>query len=104
MADLIRVLVVDDHPVVRRGIKSLLADEADIQVVGEAVDGEQAVDQFEQLSPDVVLMDLVMPNMNGIEAIQRITAECGTGSTGLLSHSGNGRKTLRTQAFGFSQR
>ena len=74
MADLIRVLVVDDHPVVRRGIKSLLADEADIQVVGEAVDGEQAVDQFEQLSPDVVLMDLVMPNMNGIEAIQRITA------------------------------
>jgi NarL family two-component system response regulator LiaR len=74
MADLIRVLVVDDHPVVRRGIKSLLADEEGIQVVGEAVDGKEALEKFSQLKPDVVLMDLVMPEMNGVEAIQRITA------------------------------
>lgn len=73
MADAIQVLVVDDHPVVRRGIKSLLADESGIQVVGEAVDGKEALEKFEQLDPDVVLMDLVMPEMSGIEAIQRIT-------------------------------
>ncbi len=70
----IRVLVVDDHPVVRRGIKSLLAEEDGIEVVGEAVNGREAVEQVELLNPDVILMDLVMPEMSGIEAIQRITA------------------------------
>ncbi len=70
----IRVLVVDDHPVVRRGIKSLLAEEDGIEVVGEAVNGREAVEQVESLNPDVILMDLVMPEMSGIEAIQRITA------------------------------
>ena len=70
----IRVLVVDDHPVVRRGIKSLLAEEEGIDVVGEAVNGREAVEQVESLNPDVILMDLVMPEMSGIEAIQRITA------------------------------
>ncbi len=70
----IRVLVVDDHPVVRRGIKSLLAEEEGIDVVGEAVNGREAVEQVETLNPDVILMDLVMPEMSGIEAIQRITA------------------------------
>jgi NarL family two-component system response regulator LiaR len=74
MGDLIRVLVVDDHPVVRRGIKSLLAEEEDIEVVGEAVNGKDALKQVEKLHPDVILMDLVMPEMNGVEAIQRITA------------------------------
>jgi NarL family two-component system response regulator LiaR len=74
MGDLIRVLVVDDHPVVRRGIRSLLAEEADIEVIGEAVNGIQALEQAEKLRPDVILMDLVMPEMNGIEAIQHITA------------------------------
>jgi NarL family two-component system response regulator LiaR len=75
MADLIRVLIVDDHPVVRRGIRSLLADEDGIQVIGEAVDGKEALERYGQLKPDVVLMDLVMPEMNGVEAIQRITAD-----------------------------
>ncbi len=70
----IRVLVVDDHPVVRRGIRSLLAEETDIEVVGEAVNGIDAVQQVEKLKPDVILMDLVMPEMGGIEAIQLITA------------------------------
>jgi NarL family two-component system response regulator LiaR len=74
MGDLIRVLVVDDHPVVRRGIKSLLAEEADIEVVGEAVNGKDALVQVEALRPDVILMDLVMPEMNGVEAIQQINA------------------------------
>ncbi len=72
MGDPIRVLVVDDHPVVRKGIRSLLAEEQDIQVVGEAVNGKEAVALAQELLPDVILMDLVMPEMNGIVAIQEI--------------------------------
>jgi NarL family two-component system response regulator LiaR len=67
-------MVVDDHPVVRRGIKSLLGEEEDIQVVGEAVNGRDALEKVENLKPDVILMDLVMPEMGGIEAIEKITA------------------------------
>jgi NarL family two-component system response regulator LiaR len=74
MNELIRVMVVDDHPVVRRGIESLLGEEEDIQVVGEAVNGRDALEKVESLKPDVILMDLVMPEMNGIEAIEKITA------------------------------
>jgi NarL family two-component system response regulator LiaR len=74
MGDPIRVLVVDDHPVVRRGIKSLLAEEDDLLVVGEAVNGKDAIQKVADLHPDVILMDLVMPEMTGVEAIQHITA------------------------------
>jgi NarL family two-component system response regulator LiaR len=74
MNEPIRVMIVDDHPVVRRGIKSLLGEEEDIQVVGEAVNGRDALEKVESLKPDVILMDLVMPEMTGIEAIEKITA------------------------------
>lgn len=74
MSEKIRVMIVDDHPVVRRGIESLLAEEEDIQVVGEAVNGKDAIGKVESLEPDVILMDLVMPEMSGIEAIEKITA------------------------------
>jgi len=70
----IRVLIVDDHLVVRTGISALLALEPSITVVGEAKNGNEAVAQVVQLQPDVVLMDLVMPEMDGITAIQRILA------------------------------
>lgn len=70
----IRVLVVDDHVVVRRGIRVLLETEADIDVVEEAADGREAVAKTESLCPDVILMDLVMPEMDGIEAIRQIAA------------------------------
>ena len=70
----IRLLVVDDHGIVRKGICALLAQVADMQVVGEASDGESAVVQAEALKPDVVLMDLVMPKMDGVEAIRQILA------------------------------
>ena len=76
MTSSIRVLIVDDHAIVRKGIRALLSTEADIEVIGEAEDGAQAVDQSKKLQPDVVLMDLVMPHMDGIEATRRITAEC----------------------------
>ncbi|HSQ39806.1 MAG TPA: response regulator transcription factor [Anaerolineales bacterium] len=74
MSNIIRVLIVDDHPVVRRGIKSLLGEEEDIQVIGEAVNGKDALEKIAALQPDVILMDLVMPEMGGIEAIEKITA------------------------------
>ncbi len=74
MTPSVRVLVADDHVVVRQGIRALLATETDIEVVGEAENGREAVAEAERLQPDVILMDLVMPEMDGIEAIRRITA------------------------------
>lgn len=70
----IRLLVVDDHPVVRAGIVGLLAGEPDLEVVGEAGDGAQACDLAAALQPDVVLMDLRMPVMDGTTATERILA------------------------------
>jgi NarL family two-component system response regulator LiaR len=74
MADPIRVLIVDDHAIVRKGIRALLATKRDIQVIGEARDGAEAVNQAQTLHPDVILMDLMMPKMNGIQATHAITA------------------------------
>jgi len=74
MTSPIRVLVVDDHLVVRAGIRTLLAPEPDVEVVGEARDGAEAVAEALQLRPDVILMDLVMPQMDGIAAIELILA------------------------------
>ncbi|HUH97744.1 MAG TPA: response regulator transcription factor [Anaerolineales bacterium] len=71
----IRVLIADDHEIVRKGIRALLATKRDIQVVGEAGNGIEAVAQALNLHPDVVLMDLVMPNMDGIQATREITAK-----------------------------
>ena len=71
----VRVLVVDDHAIVRKGISALLATEPSLQVVGEASNGREAVALAETLRPDVVLMDIVMPEMDGLEAIQNIIAK-----------------------------
>jgi DNA-binding NarL/FixJ family response regulator len=68
----IRVLIVDDHAILREGIRALLAAHNDIEVVGEAADGREAVEKVHQLSPDVVLMDVAMPLMDGLEATRRI--------------------------------
>jgi NarL family two-component system response regulator LiaR len=71
----IRVLLTDDHAIVRKGVRALLTTEPDIQVVGEACNGIEAVDQAQALRPDVILMDLVMPELDGIEATHHILAK-----------------------------
>src|SRR5947209_3722168 len=71
----IRVLCVDDHSLVRKGIASILHNEPDIKLVAEAANGHQAVELFRQLQPDVTLMDLRMPELDGIGAARAILAE-----------------------------
>lgn len=72
MSAKIRVLIAEDHAIVRRGIRLLLDDQPDIEVIGEATDGREAITLVEQLRPDVVLMDLAMPSINGLEATHTI--------------------------------
>lgn len=70
----IRVLIADDHTILREGLRKLLSEESDIEVVGEAADGNEAIRKAEELKPDVVLLDLAMPGLNGIAAAKRLRA------------------------------
>jgi DNA-binding NarL/FixJ family response regulator len=85
-----RVLLVDDHKLVREGLRQLLASRAGIEVVGEAGDGEEAVELALVLRPDVVVMDVFMPRMNGVEATRRIVEQIpGIRVIGLSMHQGD---------------
>ncbi|HNS52127.1 MAG TPA: response regulator transcription factor [Anaerolineae bacterium] len=75
MTGTIRVLIADDHAILRKGIRALLSTEPDMEVVGEAADGLETVARGRALRPDVILMDLVMPKMDGIEATRQIDSE-----------------------------
>jgi DNA-binding NarL/FixJ family response regulator len=67
-----KILIADDHPVFRTGVRELLDRENDMEIIGEAKDGEEAVSMARELKPDVVVMDIIMPNLNGIEATKQI--------------------------------
>ena len=68
----VKLLLVDDHEIVRAGLRMLFSAEPDVRIVGEATSGREAIEQVRRLAPDVVLMDVAMPDMNGIEATRRI--------------------------------
>ena len=71
----IKVLIADDHRVVREGLVAIMRESEDLEVVGEARDGQEAVEKARELSPDVILMDVSMPRMNGVEATRAIKRE-----------------------------
>ena len=72
MSSPVRIMIADDHTIVRQGLARLLEEQPDLKVIGEATNGRDAVDKAKQLKPDVVIMDIAMPRMNGIEAAKRI--------------------------------
>jgi len=97
----LRVLLVDDHRIVREGIAATLAGERDVQIVGQAANGREAVDLARQLQPDVVVMDVAMPIMAGDEATQQITRDLpGTRVVALsmLENAGTARRMRRAGA------
>ena len=88
MSDHVRVLLVDDLKVVRKAVERLLSAETNLEIVGEAVDGLDAIEQVGRLSPDVVLMDVSMPRLNGVEATRRLRKEFPkVAVVGLSAHS-----------------
>jgi DNA-binding NarL/FixJ family response regulator len=72
----IRILLVDDHPIVRQGLKTLLEGHSGWEVIGEASDGAEAVEKAKDLTPDVMVLDVTMPRMNGLEACRVLRQEC----------------------------
>ena len=97
---MIRVLLVDDQPAVRRGLGIRLHLEPDIQIVGEASTGREALSKVQALTPDVVLMDVEMPEMNGIEATAALRAAASTSAVVILSIHDDPQTRGRAQAAG----
>jgi DNA-binding NarL/FixJ family response regulator len=98
----IRVLIADDHPLLRDGIVSLVQSEADLLLVGEASNGREAVESFRKHHPDVTLMDLQMPEMDGIAAIVAIRSECPDAKIVVLTTYRGGAQVLRALKAGAS--
>ncbi|HSV86447.1 MAG TPA: response regulator transcription factor [Levilinea sp.] len=94
MSEKIRLLIVDDHPVVRKGLIAILATESDIELVGEALNGAEAVEKALALRPQVILMDLVMPGMDGIEATRQIKARAPEVNVLVLTSFGDNDKVM----------
>lgn len=100
----IRILVVDDHPLMREGIACALSAEPDIELVGEASDGDEAIERARALKPDVILIDLQMPRLGGLDAIQVILSETPDSRIAVLTTYGgdaHAERALRIGALGF---
>lgn len=100
----ISVMVVDDHVLLREGVRAVISTETDIAIVGEAANGAEAIAEYARLRPDVVLMDLQMPDMSGVDAIKTIRANAPDARIIVLTtYSGDGRaiKALRAGAMGY---
>ncbi len=95
-----RILLADDHGVVRKGLRFLLESEPGLEVVGEAADGRQAVDMAAELKPDVVVMDIAMPRLNGIEATRQVVRERPEVSVIILSMHSDEEYLVRTLTAG----
>jgi DNA-binding NarL/FixJ family response regulator len=96
----IKVLVADDHTIVREGIRAVLSLQRDMQVIGEAVNGQEALEKTVELSPDVVLMDIVMPVMNGLEATKRLCRECPLAKVLILTQYDDEQNILASEQAG----
>lgn len=96
----IRVLLADDHPSFREGLERLLREEADVEVVGQASDGQEAVDMARNLHPDVVILDVSMPKLNGVEATKQIKEACPETSILILSAYDNNPYVLSAIEYG----
>ena len=100
----VKILLADDHPIVRQGMKSLVEAQKDLIVVGEASDGLQAVELVEKLKPDILILDLMMPSLNGMEVLKRIQGSTPRTRVIVLSmHSADGYviKAVRSGASGY---
>ncbi len=96
----IRVLIVDDHAVVRDGIRSVLSLQRDMQVIGEAVNGREALNKTMELIPDVVVMDIVMPEMNGLDAAREICQKCRSAKVLMLTQYDDEENVLASKKVG----
>ncbi len=98
--DVIKLLVVDDHALFRRGITTVLENQEGLEVVGEAIDGLEAIEKAEKLAPDVILMDLNMPHCNGLEATQALQASMPRVNIIILTVSDNESDLFAAMKFG----
>jgi DNA-binding NarL/FixJ family response regulator len=96
----IRVLIVDDHAVVRDGIRSVLTLQRDMEVIGEAVNGREALEKTIELVPDVVVMDIVMPEMNGLDAAREICQQCKSSKVLMLTQYDDQENVLASKQVG----
>jgi len=96
----IRVLIADDHAVVRDGIRSVLALQRDMQVIGEAINGKEALEKTMELIPDVVVMDIVMPVMNGLDAAREICQKCKAAKVLMLTQYDDEENVLASRQVG----